>query len=166
MNKTRPVYRTCIATREKLLKTDLFRIVRNKDGLVFVDDEKGKANGRGVYLKKDKDVILGDNWRTNREDEHFKKLFEENKINLFTYELGTSIGYNSSYKVTCFYNNPRYHSKWHIKLESWRISSDVFNKLFGELEYDFDDLDALKNTLISLFKKDNQIYEKLKEFIQ
>ena len=50
--------RTCVVTREKLLKTDLFRIVRNKDGLVFVDDEKGKANGRGVYLKKDKDVIL------------------------------------------------------------------------------------------------------------
>ena len=50
--------RTCVITREKLLKTDLFRIVITKEGVVFVDDEKGKANGRGVYLKKDKDVIL------------------------------------------------------------------------------------------------------------
>ncbi|NLD79400.1 MAG: YlxR family protein [Mollicutes bacterium] len=49
-------YRTCIITREKHPKNDLFRIVKNKDGEVFID-LTGKANGRGVYLKKDLKVI-------------------------------------------------------------------------------------------------------------
>ena len=48
--------RTCVVTHEKLEKKDLVRIVRNKDGEVFVD-LTGKANGRGVYLKKDLTVI-------------------------------------------------------------------------------------------------------------
>ena len=48
--------RTCVITHEKLDKKDLFRVVRNKDGEVFID-ETGKMNGRGAYLKKDKDVI-------------------------------------------------------------------------------------------------------------
>ena len=48
--------RTCVVTHEKLDKKDLFRVVRNKDGEVFID-ETGKMNGRGAYLKKDKDVI-------------------------------------------------------------------------------------------------------------
>ncbi len=48
--------RTCVVTREKLPKKDLMRIVRNKDGEVFVDTS-GKQNGKGVYLKLDKEVI-------------------------------------------------------------------------------------------------------------
>ncbi len=48
--------RTCVVTHEKLEKKDLLRIVRNNEGLVFVD-ETGKANGRGAYIKKDKEVI-------------------------------------------------------------------------------------------------------------
>lgn len=48
--------RTCVITKEKLPKKDLIRIVRNKDGEVFVD-ETGKLNGKGVYLKKDLEVI-------------------------------------------------------------------------------------------------------------
>ncbi len=48
--------RTCVITKEKLDKKDLFRVVRNNEGKVFVD-ETGKMNGRGAYLKKDKDVI-------------------------------------------------------------------------------------------------------------
>lgn len=48
--------RTCVITREKTLKRDLLRVVRNKDGEVLVDPT-GKANGRGAYLKKDKEVI-------------------------------------------------------------------------------------------------------------
>ena len=48
--------RTCVITHEKLEKKDLFRVVRNNEGQVFVD-ENGRANGRGAYLKKDKDVI-------------------------------------------------------------------------------------------------------------
>lgn len=50
--------RTCVVSKEKLPKRDLFRIVRTPSGEVIIDDEKGKSNGRGAYLKKDKDVIL------------------------------------------------------------------------------------------------------------
>lgn len=48
--------RTCVVSKEKLDKRQLFRIVRNKEGEVFVDDTL-KANGRGVYLKKDANII-------------------------------------------------------------------------------------------------------------
>ena len=48
--------RTCVITKEKTLKKDLLRVVRNKEGIVSVD-LTGKANGRGAYLKKDLDVI-------------------------------------------------------------------------------------------------------------
>ncbi len=49
--------RKCVVSQERLEKKDLFRIVKNKDGEIFVDDTL-KANGRGCYLKKDKEVIL------------------------------------------------------------------------------------------------------------
>ncbi|MBQ6285901.1 MAG: YlxR family protein [Bacilli bacterium] len=48
--------RTCVITHEKLEKKDLLRVVRNNEGKVFVD-ETGRANGRGAYVKKDKNVI-------------------------------------------------------------------------------------------------------------
>lgn len=48
--------RTCVVTKEKLPKKELIRIVRNKEGNVFVD-ETGKQNGKGVYFKKDIEVI-------------------------------------------------------------------------------------------------------------
>ena len=48
--------RTCVVTKEKLPKRELIRIVRNKEGEVFVD-ESGKLNGKGAYLKLDKEVI-------------------------------------------------------------------------------------------------------------
>lgn len=49
--------RTCVITKEKLEKKDLFRVVRTPEGSVIVDDTN-KANGRGAYVKKDLDVIL------------------------------------------------------------------------------------------------------------
>ena len=55
MNKKIPM-RTCIVSREKLPKQELVRIVRNKEGEVFVD-LTGKQNGSGVYLKKDLEVV-------------------------------------------------------------------------------------------------------------
>ena len=48
--------RTCIVTGEKLEKKELIRVVRDKEGHVFIDDI-GKSNGRGAYLKKDVEVI-------------------------------------------------------------------------------------------------------------
>ncbi len=55
--KKGPVLRCCALTRERLPKKELLRIVRDKEGNVFVDDTY-KANGRGCYLKKDKEVII------------------------------------------------------------------------------------------------------------
>ena len=48
--------RTCVVTKEKLPKQDLIRVVRTPEGSVIID-EKGKANGRGAYVKKDLAVI-------------------------------------------------------------------------------------------------------------
>ena len=50
--------RTCVITKEQCPKTELFRIVRTPEGTVVVDNEKGRANGRGAYLKKDIETIL------------------------------------------------------------------------------------------------------------
>ena len=49
--------RTCVVTREQFPKAELIRVIRTPEGAVCVDT-KGKANGRGAYLKKDKEVIL------------------------------------------------------------------------------------------------------------
>lgn len=51
------VLRKCLASNEVKNRNDLFRIVRNKEGEVKVDFTF-KANGRGAYLSKDKDLIL------------------------------------------------------------------------------------------------------------
>lgn len=57
MAQTRKIpERKCIVTNEMRPKKELIRIVRNKDGEVFVD-ETGKKNGRGAYLTKDITVI-------------------------------------------------------------------------------------------------------------
>ena len=48
--------RTCIITREKYEKRELIRVVKDKENNISVD-LTGKANGRGCYLKKDKEVI-------------------------------------------------------------------------------------------------------------
>ena len=57
MKEKKQVLRTCVMSREVCEKKDLFRIVRTPEKEVVID-LKGKANGRGAYLKKDKDVIL------------------------------------------------------------------------------------------------------------
>lgn len=48
--------RKCLATNEQLPKKELIRIVRNKEGEVFVDPT-GKMNGRGAYLKRSHEAI-------------------------------------------------------------------------------------------------------------
>ena len=46
----------CVVTREKLPKYELIRVVKTDDGVIV--DKTGKVNGRGAYLKKDKEVFL------------------------------------------------------------------------------------------------------------
>lgn len=48
--------RTCVVTHEKYPKKELVRVVRTPEGNVVVD-LSGKQNGRGAYLKKDKEVV-------------------------------------------------------------------------------------------------------------
>ena len=48
--------RSCVVTKEKLPKKDLLRVVKNKDGEVFLD-LSGKMNGKGAYIKRDVAVL-------------------------------------------------------------------------------------------------------------
>ena len=48
--------RKCVATGEMHPKKDLIRVVRTKEGEVFVD-LTGKKSGRGAYLSKSEDAI-------------------------------------------------------------------------------------------------------------
>ncbi len=58
MTKVKKVpLRTCVVTKEVLPKKELIRVAATKEGLVTVD-LKGKAPGRGAYLKLSKEVIL------------------------------------------------------------------------------------------------------------
>lgn len=56
MEERKKVLRTCVVNKEQFEKKDLLRVVKNKEGLIFVD-ETGKANGRGAYIKKDLETL-------------------------------------------------------------------------------------------------------------
>ena len=49
VNKKIPL-RRCVATGEQCAKKDLIRVVRNKEGEIFIDLQ-GRQNGRGAYIK-------------------------------------------------------------------------------------------------------------------
>lgn len=69
--------RTCVVTHEKYPKKELIRVVRTPEGEVVVD-ETGKQNGRGAYLKKDKDVI--EKAKTSKILERHLEISIEDKI--------------------------------------------------------------------------------------
>jgi len=48
--------RKCIVTEEMKPKGEMIRVVRNKEGDIFVDPT-GKLNGRGAYLTIDRAVF-------------------------------------------------------------------------------------------------------------
>ncbi|WP_082234159.1 RNase P modulator RnpM [Halobacillus massiliensis] len=52
----KPPLRKCVVTQEMKPKKELIRVVRNKEGEVFVD-QTGKKNGRGAYVSKSLEVI-------------------------------------------------------------------------------------------------------------
>lgn len=52
-NKPKEKIRMCVVCRAQSDKKTLLRIVKNKDGQIFVD-KTGKANGRGAYVCKEK----------------------------------------------------------------------------------------------------------------
>ncbi len=48
--------RKCVVTQEMMPKKSLIRVVKTKEGEVFVDPT-GKKNGRGAYVSDSMDVI-------------------------------------------------------------------------------------------------------------
>lgn len=76
--------RMCIVCREQSDKKELIRIVKNKEGQIFVD-KTGKANGRGAYVCKDKECFnklckqksLNRAFKCNVPPEVYEKLGEE-----------------------------------------------------------------------------------------
>lgn len=48
--------RKCIACQERDSKKGLIRIVKNKEGQIFLDPS-GKASGRGAYICKDVECL-------------------------------------------------------------------------------------------------------------
>ncbi|GAP00212.1 RNase P modulator RnpM [Fructobacillus ficulneus] len=68
--KTRKVpLRKDIVTGAMLAKKDLVRVVKNKEGEVFLDPS-GKQNGRGAYVSLDRDVA-----KQAQEQRVFEKAF-------------------------------------------------------------------------------------------
>ncbi|GAB2563214.1 RNase P modulator RnpM [Gracilibacillus alcaliphilus] len=57
MTKKRKVpLRKCVVTQEMFPKKDLIRVVKTKEGEIFVDPT-GKKNGRGAYVSRDLQTI-------------------------------------------------------------------------------------------------------------
>ena len=56
MKNLKTPLRKCVVSNEQFPKQELIRIVKNKEGKVFIDTT-GKINGRGAYLKKDLTII-------------------------------------------------------------------------------------------------------------
>lgn len=48
--------RKCIACQDRESKKELIRIVKNKEGDIFLDPS-GKANGRGAYICKSSECL-------------------------------------------------------------------------------------------------------------
>lgn len=58
MAKTKKIpLRKSVVSGEVIDKRDLLRIVKNKEGQVFIDPT-GKQNGRGAYIKLDNDEAI------------------------------------------------------------------------------------------------------------
>ena len=76
--------RMCIACRQMFDKKDLTRVVKNKEGQIFVDSS-GKANGRGAYVctnqscleKLKKQKILNKAFKCMVDEKIYKQLEEE-----------------------------------------------------------------------------------------
>lgn len=54
---SKPIYRLCAYTRQKLLREHMFRIVKTPKNDIKIDLSY-LERGRGCYLSKDKDIIV------------------------------------------------------------------------------------------------------------
>jgi len=80
LQKTKKVpQRKCIACQERDSKKGLIRIVKNKEGQIFLDPI-GKANGRGAYIclkKAIKSKALNRAFKIEVPNEVYENLLEE-----------------------------------------------------------------------------------------
>lgn len=80
--------RKCIVCQDRDSKRELIRIVKNKEGEIFVD-LSGKANGRGAYICKSTECLqkavktkaLNRAFKIEVSDEVYEKLLAE--LNLY-----------------------------------------------------------------------------------
>jgi predicted RNA-binding protein YlxR (DUF448 family) len=80
--KRQPI-RTCLSCKKKIEKSDLIRIIRNKENFIIVD-ESGKTPGRGAYIclseectgKAIKKKIIDKALRTDISKNNLKELKE------------------------------------------------------------------------------------------
>lgn len=76
--------RKCIACQERGDKKGLVRVVKNKEGEIFLD-KTGKANGRGAYVCSTKECLekvikskaFNKAFKMNVEDEVYTHLLDE-----------------------------------------------------------------------------------------
>ena len=76
--------RTCVGCNTQKNKSDLIRIVINKEGNIFID-KTGKANGRGAYICDNADCLekvikskrLERSFETKISDEIYNALRDE-----------------------------------------------------------------------------------------
>lgn len=85
MQKVKKVpQRKCIACQDRDNKKELIRIVKNKEGQIFLD-KTGKANGRGAYIcncseclkKSIKSKALSRAFKVEVPDEVYESLMKE-----------------------------------------------------------------------------------------
>lgn len=85
MQKVKKVpQRKCIACQDRDNKKELIRIVKNKEGQIFLD-KTGKANGRGAYIcncseclkKAIKSKALSRAFKVEVSDEVYESLMKE-----------------------------------------------------------------------------------------
>lgn len=83
MKKRKEPFRKCVGCKEQKVKSELIRVVKEKDGRVSLD-LTGKINGRGAYICKDEECLekayktnaLNRSLSTNIEEEIYNGMKE------------------------------------------------------------------------------------------
>ena len=58
MTTNKIVYRKCVVSKEIINRVELIRIVKTPSGVILIQKDEKHIPGRGVYIKKDKNIIL------------------------------------------------------------------------------------------------------------
>ncbi len=68
--------RTCVGCNIKKEKKDLIRVVKNKEGKIFIDTSN-KMEGRGIYICKSEECL-----NKAIKNKRISKVFEMNDLNI------------------------------------------------------------------------------------